>query len=95
MTSWQTVVAQPDQLGESPFWHPQERALYWLDIPGRAVLRARRALAAAPVERWAMPTEPGCMAPARSGGLVIALRDGIYRARELGRRAAARGARRP
>ena len=36
------------------------------------------------VESWEMPLEPGCMAPARSGGLVIALRDGIYRARAWG-----------
>ncbi len=28
--------------------------------------------------------EPGCIAPAASGGLVVALRDGIYRAQEWG-----------
>jgi len=31
-----------------------------------------------------MPQEPGCIAPARSGGLVVALRDGMYRARQWG-----------
>jgi sugar lactone lactonase YvrE len=36
------------------------------------------------VEQWEMPQEPGCIAPAASGGLVIALRDGIYRARSWG-----------
>jgi sugar lactone lactonase YvrE len=36
------------------------------------------------VESWEMPQEPGCIAPAASGGLVIALRDGIYRARGWG-----------
>ena len=81
---WQTLPSSSSELGESPFWHPQERALYWLDIPGRAALRARGDLAAPVVERWALPAEPGCMAPARSGGLVIALRDGIYRARKWG-----------
>jgi sugar lactone lactonase YvrE len=81
---WQTLPSSQSALGESPFWHPQERALYWLDIPGRAVLRARGDIAQPSVERWALPTEPGCMAPARRGGLVIALRDGIYRAREWG-----------
>ena len=30
-------------LGESPFWHPDERALYWCDIAGRAVTGARLA----------------------------------------------------
>jgi len=81
---WQTLPNSQCDLGESPFWHPQERSLYWLDIPGRAVLRTRGDLPHPAVERWALPTEPGCMAPARSGGLVIALRDGIYRARQWG-----------
>ena len=31
----QAVVEQPSGLGESPFWHPGEQRLYWLDIPGR------------------------------------------------------------
>ena len=81
-TGWQTVVAQPDELGESPFWHPDELMLYWLDIPGRQIHRCN--VFAGAVQSWAMPLEPGCMAPARTqgraSGLVIALRDGIYRA---------------
>ena len=36
---WQLLVAQPSVLGESPFWHPQELSLYWVDIAARAVLR--------------------------------------------------------
>ena len=79
---WQVAVAQPDRLGESPFWHPHERLLYWVDIPA---LQLRRCdVAGGAVESWAMTSEPGCIAPAASGGLVIALRDGIYRARSWG-----------
>jgi hypothetical protein len=37
--TWQTVVAQPSGLGESPFWHPDEQMLYWIDIPGRQIHR--------------------------------------------------------
>ncbi|MDM0111531.1 SMP-30/gluconolactonase/LRE family protein [Variovorax sp. J22R133] len=81
---WQTLPSSASELGESPFWHPQERALYWLDIPGRAVLRTRGDIDRPAIERWDLPTEPGCMAPARRGGLVVALRDGIYRAKEWG-----------
>ena len=33
------------------------------------------------VDVWDMPSEPGCMAPAANGGLVIALRSGVFRAR--------------
>lgn len=84
--SWQTIVAQPSELGESPFWHPDEQMLYWVDIPARQIHRANVFMGT--VESWAMPSEPGSIAPARTrgkvSGLVIALRDGIYRARQWG-----------
>ena len=78
-TEWKVAVAQPNRLGESPFWHPRERRLYWVDIPAMQVRRCD-VLAGGAVESWQMPSEPGCIAPAASGGLAIALRDGIYRA---------------
>jgi sugar lactone lactonase YvrE len=84
---WTTLVAEPSQLAECPFWHPQEQTLYWVDIAGCQIKRANVYMGT--VESWPMlvdgkPTEPGCMAPARSGGLVIALRDRIVRARTWG-----------
>lgn len=84
--TWQTLVAPPSELGESPFWHPDEQMLYWVDIPARQIHRANVFMGA--VQRWSMPTEPGCIAPARThgeaSGLIIALRDGIYRAMAWG-----------
>ena len=85
--TWQTVVEQPSALGESPFWHPDEQMLYWVDIPGRQLHRLNVFMGS--VQSWPMPSEPGCIAPARNAagegtGLVIALRDGIYRAHEWG-----------
>ncbi len=84
--TWQTVLTQPFELGESPFWHPDEQQLYWVDIPARQIHRANVFMGT--FESWAMPSEPGCIAPARTdgqaSGLVIALRDGIYRARQWG-----------
>jgi sugar lactone lactonase YvrE len=79
MTVWRTGIAQRDQLGESPFWHPEERLLYWVDISARQIRRADPATGS--IESWAVPSEPGCIAPVRGGGLVVALRDGVYRAR--------------
>ena len=83
---WQIAVAQPSQLGESPFWHPDDAQLYWVDIAARQICRTGSPAATA--ERWTMPSEPGCIAPARTkglnAGLVIALRSGIYRARQWG-----------
>lgn len=79
---WEVAVTEPDALGESPFWHPREQRLYWLDIPGRRVRRWDPATGAR--EAWALPQDPGCIAPAESGGFVLALRDGFYRARDWG-----------
>lgn len=77
---WQTVSPDTFQLGESPFWHPQEQTLYWVDIPGQKLCRANVYMGT--VDSWDMPCEPGCIAPATNGGLVIARRDGVFRARE-------------
>ncbi|HEX2547993.1 MAG TPA: SMP-30/gluconolactonase/LRE family protein [Ramlibacter sp.] len=79
---WEVAVPEPDALGESPFWHPREQRLYWVDIPGRRVLRWDPASRTR--EAWDLQQEPGCIAPAAGGGLVLALRDGIYRARSWG-----------
>lgn len=81
-TAWQTLGPAHYALGESPFWHPQEHLLYWVDIPGRQILRANVNLGS--VQGWDMPSEPGCIAPAARGGLVIALRHGVFRARTWG-----------
>jgi len=80
--TWQSVVPATYGLGESPFWHPQEQTLYWVDIAGRQILRANVYMRE--VQAWDMPSEPGCIAPAASGGLVIALRHGIFRAHGWG-----------
>ena len=81
--TWQIAVAQTSQLGESPFWHPDEQMLYWIDIEARQIHRTDGHSQC--VESWAMPSQPGCIAPAKTNGvcsgLVIALRGGIYRAR--------------
>lgn len=62
-------------LGECPLWHPEEQALYWIDIAGLAVHRfdpASKARAS-----WPLPSEPGCIAWSVGGGLVVAMRSEI------------------
>jgi sugar lactone lactonase YvrE len=83
---WQALTTEPDGLSESPFWHPQEQRLYWVDIPGRRIGRVavQGLQAQGPVDYWPLTQEPGCIAPVQGGGLVMALRDGIYLAREWG-----------
>jgi sugar lactone lactonase YvrE len=76
---WDVAIAETNETGESPFWHPQEQRLYWVDIPAMRVHRWGPARGQR--ETWQLAQEPGCIAPAVGGGLVLALRDGIYRAR--------------
>ena len=85
--AWRVVTHEAAQLGESPFWSAGEGWLYWVDIAGRAALRTDPA--SGDTERWSLPNEPGCIAPARStngqpSGWVLALRSGIYRAQHWG-----------
>jgi sugar lactone lactonase YvrE len=82
MTVWNQITTAPSILGESPFWHPQEQMLYWADIAGFKLHRLNPFMGE--VETWAMPSEPGCFAPAKRGGLIIALRDRIVRASAWG-----------
>lgn len=65
------------QLGECPLWSVSEQALYWVDIDGHSIHRFDPATGVD--NHWTMPCEPGCIAFAQRGGLVAALRDGIYR----------------
>jgi sugar lactone lactonase YvrE len=80
--SWQKLPNSQSQLGESPFWHPLESMLYWVDIPGQQICRANVFMGE--VERWQLTEDPGCIAPAKGGGLVVALRSGAYLARHWG-----------
>jgi len=79
--AWQALTTQPDGLSESPFWHPHEQRLYWVDIPGKRLARVKVqhfTEALGEVEYWPVPEEPGCMAPVQGGGIIVALRSGIY-----------------
>lgn len=69
--------APPSVLGESPLWHPTEQALYWCDIPGRVLNRFDPSTSSH--DQWGFTTEPASIAPMRDGGLLIAMRDGLWR----------------
>ena len=62
-------------LGESPLWHPDEGALYWIDIAGMAVHRFHPE--SGNHRSWPLPAEPGCIARSTDGRLVVAMRTGI------------------
>jgi sugar lactone lactonase YvrE len=64
-------------VGESPFWHPLEQALYYCDVAGRRLHRLDPASGAE--QSWGFDTELACCAPIHSGGLLLARRDGLFR----------------
>jgi sugar lactone lactonase YvrE len=66
----------PSLLGESPFWHPDEGALYWCDIPARQINRWTQA--GGEHRQWSFDTEPACCAPLPGGRLLVAFRDGLF-----------------
>jgi sugar lactone lactonase YvrE len=78
MTSaWAALPVAPSLLGESPFWHPDEAALYWCDIPGKALNRWHAS--SGHHQQWAFDTEPSCCVPLPGGLLLLAMRDGLFR----------------
>ena len=80
VTAVDTITALPApaaQLGESPVWHPGQGALWWCDIPGKAL--HRHVLASDAHTQWALASEPGCIAPLPGGDWLLAQRDGLWR----------------
>ena len=70
------AVASPALLGESPFWHPRERALYYCDIPGHRLQRFDPASGA--LLHWDFDTDVASCAPRLDGRLLLAMRDGLF-----------------
>lgn len=74
--TWRMVHDLPHALPGSPFWHAREERLYWVDSALKLLWRLHPRSGA--VEHMELPTEPGSVVPCRSGGLLLALRDGIH-----------------
>jgi sugar lactone lactonase YvrE len=75
MNTIETVCEGVMQVGECPLWHPQEAALYWVDIDGCCVHRLDPA--SGERRQWPMASEPSALAHSSNGGLIVALRSGI------------------
>jgi sugar lactone lactonase YvrE len=69
------AVASGDLLGETPFWHGVEGALYWVDMRSHVIHRWVEATDEH--RRWHMPEICTGVVPASGGGLVVALRHRI------------------
>ena len=62
-------------LGESPFWHPKEKVLYWVDILGKKLHRLD--VKNNHHQFWLMPTDISCMAPNEEGGIIAGFKNGV------------------
>jgi sugar lactone lactonase YvrE len=65
------------QVGECPFWHDVESALYWVDINGQTVNRVHPA--SGKFTSWSMASEPSAIAADGDNNLVVATRLGFVR----------------
>jgi len=74
MVDIQEIDAPSCVLGEGPIYI--DKLLYWIDIEGRLVHRLR--LKDDQFHSFVMPSRPGCVVPRASGGVAVALEDGIY-----------------
>lgn len=70
------VVAAGNLCGETPVWHRQEAALYWIDCDGNEVLRWDAASGA--VKRWKMPERVGGLTLRHGGGALVTLASGLF-----------------
>jgi sugar lactone lactonase YvrE len=75
-SDWERVSEVPCAWGSSPFWHAREERLYWIDVGLKHLWRLH--VPSGHAEHWDLPQTPGSIAPCRSGGLLVALRDGLY-----------------
>lgn len=64
-----------NRLGESPVWSLRETCLYWVDSRGPAVFRLS---ADGAVESRALPHLVGSIGLRQSGGLVVAMQNGLH-----------------
>lgn len=74
---WTPLPVAPAIVGESPFWHPDEAALYWCDIYGGLIHRYEPA--SGTHREWRFDQHPGSLAPLPGGELLVAFRDGLFR----------------
>ena len=71
------VVAADNHIGESPTWSASEQALWWINCEQEAAI-FRWTPATGQLRSWPMPMRIGGLVLKASGGLLLALADGVY-----------------
>ena len=75
MTEPRCVVDERFIVGESPRWHEDEQALYWVDIYRPSIERLEPATGAR--RTWPMPERIGCFSFCEDGRLIAGMQSGI------------------
>jgi sugar lactone lactonase YvrE len=70
-----SFIHSQNQLGEGPLWHPDEKSLYWIDIPQNKV--ERYTLATGQRKTFHFQTTVTALGIRQSGGFIAATADGI------------------
>jgi sugar lactone lactonase YvrE len=76
MLDIQCVADTKSKLGEGPLWDPRDQVLWWLDIKGHFIHRFDPKTGEN--RTWTTPEDSGCLAVREKGGLIVALKSGIY-----------------
>jgi sugar lactone lactonase YvrE len=71
------VCAVGAKLGEGPIWMARERAVWFVDIKSRRIHRYGEEDES--LRSWGAPEEVGFIVPARRGGFICGLSNGLYR----------------
>jgi sugar lactone lactonase YvrE len=70
------AVASVSTLGESPFWHPGEQALFYVDIVGHRLQRFDPR--SGELRHWEFDSDLASIAPKVDGSLIMAMRSGLW-----------------
>jgi sugar lactone lactonase YvrE len=69
------ILDARNAVGESPLWNASSQALYWVDIPAKALYRWKEGQS---VKTWHGSEMIGCMALHAGGGFIAAMETGIF-----------------
>jgi sugar lactone lactonase YvrE len=70
----EVVREERNLVGESPLWHPEEKALYWIDTRRPSI---QRLTSTGEYKKWMMPNKLGSIALRQKGGFVAGTQRGF------------------
>jgi sugar lactone lactonase YvrE len=69
------ILDVKNAVGESPLWHTGEQALYWVDIPNKALHRWKEGTG---LQTWGTSEMIGCIALHSAGGFMAGMETGLF-----------------